>query len=113
MSDFDVFEATGFALQKGGALPVARLAYKTLGTLSPAGDNVVLIPSWYSGTHREAEFCMVGPDRAITPDKHFIVFVNLLSGGVPPPQQHAGTVRGHAFPARDAATTMSGCSTCC
>jgi hypothetical protein len=25
---------------------------------------------------------MVGPDRAITPDKHFIVFVNLLSGGV-------------------------------
>jgi homoserine O-acetyltransferase/O-succinyltransferase len=82
MSDFEVFEATGFALQKGGALPTARLAYKTLGNLTAAGDNVVLIPSWYSGTHREAEFCMVGPDRAITPDKHFIVFVNLLSGGV-------------------------------
>ena len=82
MSDFEVFEATSFALQKGGALPMARLAYKTLGNLTAAGDNVVLIPSWYSGTHREAEFCMVGPDRAITPDKHFIVFVNLLSGGV-------------------------------
>jgi homoserine O-acetyltransferase len=82
MSDFEVFEAQGFALQKGGALPVAKLAYKTLGTLSPARDNVVLIPSWYSGTHREAEYCMVGPDRAISPDKHFIVFTNLLSNGL-------------------------------
>ena len=82
MSDYEVFEAPGFALQKGGALPVARLAYKTLGTLSPARDNVVLIPSWYSGTHREAEYCMVGADRAISPDKHFIVFTNLLSGGL-------------------------------
>ena len=82
MSDYEVFEAPGFALQKGGALPVARLAYKTLGTLSPARDNVVLIPSWYSGTHREAEYCMVGADRAISPGKHFIVFTNLLSGGL-------------------------------
>ena len=82
MSDFEVFEATGFALQKGGALPTAKLAYKTMGKLSAAGDNVVLIPSWYSGTHREAEFCMVGPNRAISADRHFIVFVNLLSGGV-------------------------------
>jgi len=82
MNDFEIFEAPFFALQKGGALPLARLAYKTLGTLSPAGDNVVVIPSWYSGTHREAEFCMVGKDRAISPQKHFIVFTNLMSGGL-------------------------------
>jgi homoserine O-acetyltransferase len=82
MNDFDVFEAKNFALQKGFALPVARLAYKTLGTLSPKRDNVVLIPSWYSGTHREAELCMVGPGRAITPEKHFVVFTNMLSGGL-------------------------------
>jgi homoserine O-acetyltransferase len=82
MSDHSIFEAPNFALQKGGALPVARLAYKTLGTLSPARDNVVVIPSWYSGTHREAEFCMVGPTRAITPDRYFIVLTNLLSGSV-------------------------------
>src|SRR5260370_1080782 len=82
MNDYEVFEAPGFVLQKGSALPVARLAYKTLGSLSPNRDNVVVIPSWYSGTHREAEFCMAGPGRPITPDKHFIVLTNLLSGGV-------------------------------
>jgi homoserine O-acetyltransferase len=82
MTDFEIFEAANFALQKGGSLPTARLAYKTLGKLSPARDNVVLIPSWYSGTHREAEFCMVGTHRAITPERYFIVLTNLLGGGV-------------------------------
>ena len=82
MGDFKVFEAANFTLQKGGALPLARLAYKTVGSLSPARDNVVLVPSWYSGTHREAEFCLVGPSRAISPERHFIVLTNLLGGGV-------------------------------
>ena len=82
MSDTSVYEAANFQLQKGGALPTARLAYKTLGTLSPARDNAVLIPSWYSGTHREAELCMVGPGRAIDPARHFVILTNLLSGGV-------------------------------
>lgn len=82
MDDYQTFEAPAFALQKGGTLPLAKLAYATLGTLSAARDNVVLIPSWYSGTHREAAFCMVGEGRAIDPAKHFVVLTNLLSGGV-------------------------------
>ncbi|HQT80095.1 MAG TPA: alpha/beta fold hydrolase [Rhodopila sp.] len=82
MSKREVFEAADFTLQKGGALPVARLVYRTLGTLSPQRDNVVLIPSWYSGTDKEAEFCMVGAGRAIDPARHYIVFTNLLCGGV-------------------------------
>ena len=75
-------EVADFTLGSGETLPLARLGYRTLGTLSPARDNVVLIPSWYSGTDREAELCMVGPDRAIDPTRHFIVFTNLLAGGV-------------------------------
>ena len=82
MAGRQTFEVADFALQGGESLPAARLVYRTLGALSPARDNVVLIPSWYSGTDREAEICMVGPDRAIDPARHFIVFTNLLSGGV-------------------------------
>ena len=93
MSDFEVFEATGFALQKGGALPAARLAYKTLGKLSAAGDNVVLIPSWYSGTHREAEFCMVGPDRGHHAGKALHRFrQSALGRRVVFPEQHSSPV---------------------
>lgn len=94
MTGRQTFKAADFALQGGESLPAAQLVYRTLGTLSPAHDNVVLIPSWYSGTDREAEMCMVGEDRAIDPARHFIVFTNLLSGGVssspsntPPPYE--------------------------
>ena len=82
MTGRQTFEAADFTLQGGETLPSAKLVYRTLGTLSPARDNVVLIPSWYSGTDREAEICMVGPGRAIDPARHFVVLTNLLSGGV-------------------------------
>ena len=82
MTGRQTFEATDFALQGGEILPAARLVYRTLGTLSPARDNVVLIPSWYSGTDREAELCMLGAGRAIDPARHFVVLTNLLAGGV-------------------------------
>jgi homoserine O-acetyltransferase/O-succinyltransferase len=52
MTDVEIFEAPDFTLQRGGALPMARLVYKTLGTLSPSRDNVVLIPSWPGRTAR-------------------------------------------------------------
>ncbi len=82
MSGRQSFEVEGFGLQGGETLPVAKLVYRTLGTLSDRRDNVVLIPSWYSGTDVQAEFCMVGPGRAIDPAQHFVVFTNLLAGGV-------------------------------
>src|ERR1700720_3911251 len=56
MSDFEVFEASSFALQKGGALPLARLAYKTLvhpvGNPNPLGHLTppAACPSSSSGT---------------------------------------------------------------
>ena len=82
MSGRETFEMDDFALLCGETLPRARLVYRTLGTLSAARDNVVLIPSWYSGTDREAELCLVGPGRAIDPARHFVVLTNLLAGGV-------------------------------
>ena len=82
MTGRQTYEAADFTLQGGETLPTARLVYRTLGTLSPARDNAVLIPSWYSGTDREAELCMVGPGRAIDPARHFVIFTNLLAGGV-------------------------------
>ena len=82
MSDIKTFEARDFGLQSGATLPSAQLRYATMGTLSAARDNVVLIPSWYSGTHRESALCLVGEGRAIDPAKHFVVLTNLLSNGV-------------------------------
>jgi homoserine O-acetyltransferase len=82
MSEYTTFEATNFALQKGGVLPVAKLAYKTLGTLNAARDNAVLVPSWYTGTHDDTQFFMTGEGRALDPNTYFIILTDLLGNGI-------------------------------
>ena len=79
-------------LERGGALTSARIAYESWGTLSPAGDNAILIvhaltgdshvlgapgnghptAGWWSG--------IIGPGNHIDTDKWFVVAPNMLGG---------------------------------
>jgi homoserine O-acetyltransferase len=93
MADHEVFEEPNFVLQKGAMLPVARLAYKTVGALNAARDNAVLVPSWYTGTHNDSETYTLGETRALDPRRYFIILTNLLGAR---PDRH----RGRAFVAR-------------
>lgn len=90
--DYDTFELGDVDLQSGGKLKSAKLAYKTYGTPDRDNGNVVLLPTFYTGTHvrNEAYF---GPGRAIDPARHFVVCINLFGNGLstspsnaPPPQ---------------------------
>jgi homoserine O-acetyltransferase len=80
--------ADPFAMQRGGTLRGARIAFETLGTLSAARDNAILIftglsppahvasspddtaPGWWEE--------MVGPGLAIDPRRFFVITVNSL-----------------------------------
>ncbi len=77
----ELFRLGDLTLQSGHVLQDAKLAFVTCGTLSPSGDNAVLFPTYYTGTHRE-NLAVVGPGRALDPARHFIVIVNLLGNGV-------------------------------
>ena len=92
MSELEFFSDREFALQKGGVLPEARLAFQTFGKLSPARDNVIVSPTWYSGDHSGVVAALVGPDRALNPEKYFIVIPNLLGGGVSTSPSNAPSV---------------------
>ena len=79
--NFEIFDMGDVALQSGAVLPGAKLAYQTYGELNAARDNVVLMPTFYTGTHYRNEG-FFGRGRAIDPDKHFIVSVNLFGNGL-------------------------------
>lgn len=79
--DHLTYELGAVDLQKGGRLEHAQLAYKVYGELNAAGDNVVVLPTFYTGSHMRNEG-FFGPGRAIDPDKHFIVSINLLGNGL-------------------------------
>ena len=75
------FDAGDVGLQSGEVLPAAKLAYETYGTLNAAKDNVVLLPTFYPGTHHRNEG-FFGSGRAIDPARHFVISVNLFGNGL-------------------------------
>lgn len=82
MSDnYQTFNLGSFALASGATLPDAKLAYKTYGALNSRGDNVVLLPTFYTGSHIRNEG-FFGPGRAIDPARHYIVSVNMFGNGI-------------------------------
>ena len=80
MPNYQVHKIRNFDLQCGEKLPEAVIAYQTYGELNPAGDNVVVLPTFYTGTHVRNEG-FFGAGRAIDPARHFIVSVNLMGNG--------------------------------
>ena len=79
--DMETFPLGDVVLQSGEALRDARLAYRTWGALNEAGDNAVLLPTFYTGTHTRNE-AYFGRGRAIDPARHFVVSINLLGNGL-------------------------------
>ncbi len=80
MKNYQTFRLSNFELQCGAVLPQFFLAYKTYGELNRARDNVVVLPTFYTGSHhRNRGF--FGGGRAIDPARHFIVSINLAGNG--------------------------------
>ena len=97
-TDYNIFELGDLDLQAGGKLSDARLAYKTYGQLNAEKNNVVVLPTFYTGSHMRNEG-FFGAGRAIDPAKHFIVSVNMFGNGISSsPSNTPGTQHGPGFP---------------
>lgn len=76
------FELGDFTFDSGATLPGAQIAYTTYGELNEARDNVIVWPTWFTGTHEEHEW-MIGPGDALDTNEYFVVvpsmFANALS----------------------------------
>lgn len=96
---YEIFDAGDLELQHGGKLRDLKIAYRTLGTLSPQKDNAILFPTWYSGTTGILEQAYIGTGRALDPDKYFIILVNQIGNGLSTsPSNAAGPFHGSSFP---------------
>jgi len=96
--NYEIFECGDLPLLNGGVLRDAKLAYQTYGTLSETGDNVVVMPTFYTGTHARNEG-FFGAGRALDPARHFIVSINLFGNGLSSsPSNTDGPQGGGNFP---------------
>jgi homoserine O-acetyltransferase len=101
-------------LERGGELPLVRVAYETFGTLNSDASNAILVLHALTGDshligdsgpgHSTAGWWtgIVGSGKAINTDEWFVVAPNMLGGcqGTTGPASHspAGTEWGSRFP---------------
>ncbi len=79
--DHETFELGAVTLQSGITLPAARLAYRTWGALNAHGDNVIVMPTFYTGTHvRNEGYLRAVP--ALDPARWFIVSIDMFGNGL-------------------------------
>ena len=97
MSDSEQYLIPGFTTQSGVTFD-AHITYKTYGSLSPAKDNVVLMPTFYGGRHADTEYFMAA-GRVIDPGKYFVVIPNMFCNGASSsPSNTAPPIGRGAFP---------------
>ena len=99
MPDHDLFELGEVTLQSGVTLPDARLAFKTYGSLGASRDNVIVMPTFYTGTHvRNEGYLRALP--ALDPSRWFIVSIDMFGNGLSSsPSNTAPPFDGPRFPA--------------
>ncbi len=67
-------------LASGQTLNEARLCYQIVGSPNASKDNIVLIPSYYGGTHW-GSLPLLGAGSPLADDGYCVVFTNLFGAG--------------------------------
>lgn len=87
-----LFDDAPLTMEVGASLSPVQVAYETYGTLSPDGDNAILIchaltgsahAAWYNHPEEKVPGWwdpLVGPGRAFDTDRYFVVCTNVLGG---------------------------------
>jgi homoserine O-acetyltransferase len=76
-----VFALGDLHVERGGVIRDARLAWQAHGTLSAAGDNVIIYPCSYTASHDSLSW-LIGPDEVLDPARWFIVIPDMFSNGL-------------------------------
>lgn len=70
-----------FQLENGRTIRDLHLAYRTLGVLNADKSNVILWPTWFTGTSGQL-LSFVGPGKLLDPSKYYVILVDALGDGV-------------------------------
>jgi homoserine O-acetyltransferase len=76
------FAALGdFKLESGEVIRDCRLGYRTFGQLNADKSNVILFPTWFTGTTAQlVEW--VGPGKMVDSAKYHVILVDALANGI-------------------------------
>ena len=68
-------------LESGEVIKDFAVSYVTHGTLDPTQSNAILVLTAIGGNHHRLDF-LIGPGKALDPDKFFVVAVDAIGNGL-------------------------------
>jgi homoserine O-acetyltransferase len=75
-----LFNEGDLKLESGEVIKDFSISYVTHGTLNAKKSNAILMVTAISGNHHRIDF-MIGPGKALDPDKYFIIATDAISNG--------------------------------
>jgi homoserine O-acetyltransferase/O-succinyltransferase len=84
-------------LESGEAIKDFSISYVTHGKLNEKKSNAILMVTAISGNHHRIDF-MIGPGKALDPDKYFIVCTDAIANGLTTSPSNSKTQPRMAFP---------------
>ena len=95
------YELGDIDLVSGKILKSAVLIAKSWGQLSAARDNVIVLPTYYTGTH-DSYAPLVGPGNVFDTKRYFVLSPNLFGNGLSTsPSNAVDSISGAHFPTVD------------
>jgi homoserine O-acetyltransferase len=70
-----------FKLESGEVIRDCRLGYRSLGQLNADKSNVILFPTWFTGTSAQL-VDLVGPGKIIDSSRYHVILVDALGNGI-------------------------------
>lgn len=70
-----------FQLESGQTIQDLRMGYRTIGKLNGRKSNVVIFPTWFTGTTRQL-VDLVGPGKLVDSSKYYVILMDALGDGV-------------------------------
>ncbi len=90
-------EVGDFRVESGEVIKNCRVAYRTFGEPNATKSNVVLFPTWFTGT-TEALIPLLGPGRLVDTSKFFVIAVEALGNGISSSPSNSPVQPGSSFP---------------
>ena len=92
-----------FKLESGAVIRDCRIGYHTLGKLNDDKSNVVLWPTWFTGSSKQL-IALVGRDGYADPTHSYVILVDALGNGVSSSPSNSPSSLAWTFPSSRFAT---------
>lgn len=87
-------------LENGEVIQDCTLGYRTLGTLNAEKSNIIVFPTWYSGSTQDlVDFGYIGPGKIADTDRYFVIAIEAFGNGISSSPSNSAIQGGNAFPA--------------